>query len=232
MQLFVRKRALALGLLISACTPGEPRTTDDPSTTAATTSETTTGESSTTHPTTTPLDPTTDASTTADPTTATTADPTTTCADLCQRILDCRIPTTVEQCTADCEATAPALQACTLACIDARTCDDLLHCTTLCNHEGDPDATPYADCVDDAAHCLPDVYVCINTAHGDEQFSVCAPFCDDQGQCPIPTTGTAPPVCDLDTVPHTCSLDCSDGQQCPDDMTCDIESGICAWPVL
>ncbi|WP_434418033.1 hypothetical protein [Nannocystis pusilla] len=76
------------------------------------------------------------------------------------------------------------------------------------------------------------MYLCIASAHDGLEFSVRAPFCGDDGERPVPATGTATPQCDLDGRPQVCSLDCSDGQQCPDDRVCDREgSGLCMWPV-
>ncbi len=219
-----------------ACAPAEPQTTDVTNT--GTTDAI--GPDSTTDLTDAPTD-----STTAEPTTApdsstglltdtTTLDPTAggpaTCAELCQRIVDCDVPLALDACIDECEATEPTPQTCLLAC-DQPVCADLLHCTTVCNHPGDPNASPYAPCGEDASKCQPGVYICQAAKHGDEQFSVCAPFCDEDQPCPVPTTGNAPTQCDLSSRPSTCSLDCSDGQQCPDDMVCDIKGGICSHPL-
>ncbi|MFY0540427.1 hypothetical protein [Nannocystis pusilla] len=150
---------------------------------------------------------------------------------MCERTSECTPQVTLEQCIAACEATDDELRACVLAC-DQPVCEDLLMCTSLCAHEGDPNATPYATCEDGASTCQPGVYLCIASAHDGLEFSVCTPFCDENGECPTPATGTATPQCDLDGRPHTCSLDCSGGQQCPDDMVCDLQgSGLCMWPV-
>ncbi|PCC70243.1 hypothetical protein SAMN02745121_03429 [Nannocystis exedens] len=108
----------------------------------------------------------------------------------------------------------------------------MLACTTACAPQGDPNAPPYAACEDSSATCQPGVVVCIASAHDGLEFSVCAPFCGDDDDCPLPASGTATPACDLDSRPSVGSLDCSEGQQCPDDMVCDLQgSGLCMWPV-
>lgn len=148
------------------------------------------------------------------------------CAPLCERSIACGVPVMLEACIADCESVAPLLQSCLLAC-DLAVCDDLLACTTACAEPGDPTAPPYGSC---ESECQPGVVVCIATSHPDgTELSVCAPYCDPDGQCPVPETGTAPPRCDLETNPPVCSLDCSAGQQCPEGMTCD--DGFCSWLV-
>lgn len=148
------------------------------------------------------------------------------CAALCERVIACGVPTMLEACVTDCEVAAPLLQSCLLAC-DPTVCDELLTCTTACAEPGDPTAPPYASC---QGECQPGVNVCIATSLPDgTEFSVCAPYCDQDGQCPVAKTGTAPPRCDLETIPPVCSLDCSADQQCPDDMTC--ADGLCTWPV-
>ncbi len=221
--------ALALG-----CGPGDSQTTTastDPSTGPLTEAQTdsSTADSSTAEPTTSP-DSSTGSSTGA-LTDSSTAEPTTgdpaTCADLCQRTVDCGVPLALDACIDECQVTEGTLQTCLLAC-DQPVCDDLLHCTTVCSHTGDPNAEPYAVCGENASTCLPDVYFCEEAVWDGEQFSVCAPFCDVDDPCPVPTTGNAPPQCDLQSRPSTCTLDCTGGQQCPDDMVCDIKSGICS----
>ncbi|WAS95729.1 hypothetical protein [Nannocystis punicea] len=170
-------------------------------------------------------DPGTDSSTAA-----TTGEPRT-CAALCQRTHDCDVPVSLEQCNSECEAADAALRACLVAC-DQPVCDDLLMCTTACAHQGDPNAPPYASCEGSSATCQPGVVVCIASAHDGLEFSVCAPYCGDDDPCPLPASGTATPVCDLDNQPSVCSLDCSQGQQCPEDMVCDLQgTGFCMWPI-
>ncbi|MBZ5711965.1 hypothetical protein [Nannocystis pusilla] len=167
----------------------------------------------------------TDDSATDASTAATTGEPGV-CAQLCQRTVDCEVPVALEQCVADCEAAAPALRACIVAC-DQPVCEDMLMCTTLCAQPGDPDATPYASCEDDASSCQPGTYLCIENNDG---LTACTPFCDENEQCPVPATGDAIPTCDTADEPKLCSLDCSGGQQCPDDMICDPKSALCMWP--
>lgn len=100
-------------------------------------------------------------------------------------------------------------------------------CTTTCADPGDPTAPPYASC---QGECKPGVNVCVATVQPDgSEFSVCVPYCDQDGQCPVTKTGTAPPRCDREVIPPICVLDCSTGQQCPDDMAC--ADGLCTWPV-
>lgn len=223
--------ALTLALALGCGGPGEPgtsETTGEPTTTGdASTGVTggpTTGGSSSGG---------TGSGASGDATTAET-DATTgdsgTCAQLCQRTSGCTGQGSLEQCVADCEASDDALRDCVAAC-DQATCEELLMCTSLCAHEGDPNATPYAICEDSASTCQPGVYLCIHSAHDGLEFSVCAPFCDADDECPTPATGTATPQCDLTSRPNLCSLDCSGGQQCPDDMVCDLQgSGLCMWP--
>ncbi|MFZ6181310.1 hypothetical protein [Nannocystis pusilla] len=229
---FRRLAALVPVLALACGGPGDPVTSETASDPATTTDDTSPGSTSSSTTTGGPVTegpvtegPGTDAST--DATTGQTGD----CAQLCQRTSECTPQVTLEQCTAACEAADDELRACVLAC-DQPVCDDLLMCTTLCAHEGDPNATPYATCEDGASTCQPGVYLCIASAHDGLEFSVCTPFCGDDGECPTPATGTATPQCDLDARPQVCSLDCSGGQQCPDDMVCDLQgSGLCMWPV-
>ncbi len=154
------------------------------------------------------------------------------CAQVCQHMSECGVPLPLEQCNADCEAADDELRGCILAC-DQAVCEDLLMCTTLCAHEGDPNATPYGNCDGGVGQCRPEVYLCIASADQglDAEFTVCTPFCDENDECPVPATGEAPPRCDLAVEPAVCALDCSDGQQCPDDMVCAPTSGMCMWAV-
>ncbi|MCY0987557.1 hypothetical protein OV203_10510 [Nannocystis sp. ILAH1] len=218
---------------VTSQTASDPTTTTDETSTGSTSSSTTTGGPVTEGPVT--EGPVTEGPVTEGPGTETSTDATTgqagDCAQMCERTSECTPQVTLEQCIAACEATDDELRACVFAC-DQPVCEDLLMCTTLCAHEGDPNATPYATCEDGASTCQPGVYMCIVSAHDGLEFSVCTPFCDDEGECPTPATGTATPQCDLDGRPHVCSLDCSGGQQCPDDMVCDLQgSGLCMWPV-
>jgi hypothetical protein len=233
--------ALVLALAPACGEPGEPGTTDSTSGQTAT-DDPSTGETST-NPTTgttgndnSTTDATTDTTTastdpTTDPTTdATTGEPGANCADWCQQASACA-QLSVEQCTAECESADHAMRTCLLAC-DQTQCDDLLMCTTVCAQPGDPNATPYSHCEEDASTCAPGVYLCMHSSHDGLDFSVCTPFCDDDDQCPVPATGTATPQCDTAGEPSLCTLDCSQGQQCPDDMVCDLEgSGMCMWPI-
>ena len=219
--------ALALGL---GC--GAP---NDPGATETASGQVTTDDAST-GPTT---GPTTSGSATG--TEATTGGPTTSaeattgaagsCALLCARMSACSDEVSLEPCVADCEAADDGLRACLVAC-DQAECPDLQLCTTACASPGDPDATPYANCEDGSATCQPGVYFCIASAYEglETEFTACSPFCDDEGNCPAPETGDATPVCDLGGTPALCSLDCSEGEQCPDDMVCD-PGGRCMWPV-
>lgn len=58
---------------------------------------------------------------------------------------------------------------------------------------------------------------------------VCHISCD-QGPCPLPSTGNATPLCDMD---NFCVLDCAGDLQCPDGMLCDysfsFEGYRCVW---
>ncbi|MCY1058515.1 hypothetical protein [Nannocystis sp. SCPEA4] len=221
--------ALVQALALGCGEPGsetsatsEASTTGDASTDGTSASPTTSGASTD--------DPTTDDTSTDASTTATTGEPGV-CAQLCQRTVDCEVPVSLEQCIADCEAADEALRDCVAAC-DQPVCEDLLMCTSTCAQPGDPNAPPYASCEGSAATCQPGVLICINSAHDDLEFTVCAPYCGDNDECPVPATGTATPVCDVNSEPKVCSLDCSEGQQCPDDMVCDLHgSGLCMWPV-
>lgn len=244
MHLVARLRALGTTfitalLLAPACgEPGETGTTEstggqtatDPSSTGETSSNPTTGGPGTTDDSGTTASPgTTDDSGTTRDTDDTAGEPGS-CADWCQQASACtQLP--VEQCTSQCEAADQALRTCLLAC-DQTECEDLLMCTTVCAQPGDPNATPYAPCENDASTCAPGVYVCTHSLHDGLEFSVCTPFCDDDDQCPTPATGNATPTCNTADEPNLCTLDCSQGQQCPDDMVCDLQgSGACMWPV-
>jgi hypothetical protein len=62
--------------------------------------------------------------------------------------------------------------------------------------------------------------------------SVCGTeTCVDVSDCPAPAaTGTALPACGDVTgnfIPD-CHLDCSDGRECPDGMTCEADT-LCVW---
>jgi hypothetical protein len=60
----------------------------------------------------------------------------------------------------------------------------------------------------------------------------CTVECEDaEADCPVPTSGTAVPVCEGPPGTDICSLDCTDGD-CPDGMDC-IEIFMlmrCSWP--
>ena len=70
----------------------------------------------------------------------------------------------------------------------------------------------------------------------DNDTQVCTWGCGVAAPCPEPLSGNAPAVCA--SQPHTCVLDCSAGQTCPDGMVCDsvsfapgqAEIMACAWP--
>lgn len=217
--------ALAFAVWVLACGPGESESTSDPPSTADTSSsDPTAGASTGTTP------PGTSSDATAEVPTSSSSDATageaSPCAQLCERSIECEVPVTLDVCIADCEAVDPTLLSCLLAC-DQTVCDDFLLCTSVCAQPGDPTAPPYGSC---EAPCQPGVIVCVDTSNLDgSEFSVCAPFCNEDDACPVPETGTAPPRCDLEARPSVCLLDCSAGQQCPDDMVCD--AGLCTWAV-
>lgn len=60
---------------------------------------------------------------------------------------------------------------------------------------------------------------------------ICHDGCTDVGDCPIPATGTAVPMC-MDVFGYTtCALSCAGGLTCPDGMTCSgvAYDEICHW---
>lgn len=75
---------------------------------------------------------------------------------------------------------------------------------------------PYAPCPNGDEDCPPGWDECIDVADG---ASWCAHDCDQPDDCEVPATGDAEVVC-AGPSGHSCALDCSDGQTCPDGMAC------------
>ncbi|MCX4247369.1 hypothetical protein [Paraliomyxa miuraensis] len=73
-----------------------------------------------------------------------------------------------------------------------------------CVLDGGPECTkPYEECYDSAA----------------PEFTVCTIPCDEDSDCPEPSTGNAEVVC-AGQGNDQCLLDCSGGATCPDGMEC------------
>lgn len=82
---------------------------------------------------------------------------------------------------------------------------------------GDPDnaLTGFA-CIDGETDAL--------TGFG--RFAVCLPACSDSSSCPdAPDGASAAPSCDGDR----CYLECTRTAECPSDMTCVPERGVCMF---
>ncbi len=147
------------------------------------------------------------------------------CAPLCAQVVACGVPVTAAECATNCQTSPAELRSCLLAC-NTSVCEDLLRCTTACAAPGNPAALPYGACADG---CRPGVTVCLaSVVAGGPEHAVCAPFCDPEGRCPAPDTGTAVAQCDTAAMPPVCSLNCNEGRICPDDMVC--LQGTCTWP--
>ncbi|WP_157069452.1 hypothetical protein [Sandaracinus amylolyticus] len=63
-----------------------------------------------------------------------------------------------------------------------------------------------------------------------EQGGTCQPSCFTDADCPVPSSGTAVPDCDV--AGTSCSLDCGAGQTCPDGQVCGAVLGrlVCVVP--
>jgi hypothetical protein len=89
----------------------------------------------------------------------------------------------------------------------------------------------YGDCInnDEAVACV-EGEVCLTAQDGN---GVCGlGGCMGDGDCAVPATGDAPPICvDLSGMGDMfCILDCSADQTCPDGMVCDGDiGGVCVW---
>lgn len=88
-------------------------------------------------------------------------------------------------------------------------------------HYGDcNDEYGRAVCLDDEPYC--DAYPDASLA----ELNVCVPGCEVVEDCPTPATGDATVTCVGE--PAGCVLDCSNGEQCPDEMEC-AATGACMW---
>ena len=83
---------------------------------------------------------------------------------------------------------------------------------------------PYASCNDQ--DCPRGWDECIDVAG----VSWCSHYCDTPDDCEAPLTGDAAVVC-AGPSGNSCALDCSDGQTCPDGMSCtELFSVVrCVW---
>lgn len=98
----------------------------------------------------------------------------------------------------------------------------------------DPDSAAGTEGFGDCINALPDVAClegefCIGTAAGTE--AVCGYACNEVADCPdLPAGGDASSVCNDvtgDALPE-CTIDCSGGETCPDQMSCFFEL-LCMW---
>ena len=93
---------------------------------------------------------------------------------------------------------------------------------------GDP---LYPPCQFDADPVCEEPYMaCYDFAMG---YSACTSPCENDGDCPQPTTGDAPAVC-AGPMSDQCIVDCANGETCPDGMECVAVAGgmfnRCLWP--
>lgn len=91
---------------------------------------------------------------------------------------------------------------------------------------GEPPGSGYGDCLDDPMLCAPGE-VCLSFG----PFAVCSEQgCRSADDCEMPPAGEAQPGCqDIDNdFSIDCYLDCSNGEACPDGMTC-VGTTVCVW---
>ncbi|MDC0746229.1 hypothetical protein [Polyangium mundeleinium] len=153
------------------------------------------------------------------------------CEALCQHLAACEVNITPEECAASCADADEAYLSCVTGC-DQEVCSEWMNCSTLCHNGGNPGGDPYGSCeVSVEVDCPPGVVICMATQSpaGDEQQSVCAPYCSADKTCPIPATGNAVPTCGTEDHPPLCTLDCSGGKTCPDGMICSLANDRCMW---
>lgn len=134
-------------------------------------------------------------------------------------------PSSAEDPTTNPETTDPTL--------DTSTTDPGTEATTEPAGEssstGDPALPYYVDC-DNSDQCGPNG-TCVGFDYGEGIANICYVSCD-LGECPVPESGTADPICI--GVYNGCGLDCGNDAECPGGMECYylVNFGVsrCAWP--
>lgn len=95
------------------------------------------------------------------------------------------------------------------------------------------DELPYPPCTLDQDPVCPLPYEeCYDLLVPD--YTVCTMPCQEDGECPVPTSGDAVPVC-AGQNDDQCVLECAGGATCPDGMECQMAgpAGMferCVWP--
>lgn len=163
----------------------------------------------------------------------------------CEELCDCPAPPEGFEKMARCEdqfgpgGQLDDIQECFLDCSGGDACPDGMFCDNgVCFAGEDPGAIPdYGDCINQQGTC-DNMGQCLSDG---ETFGTCATSgCTDAGDCGDgPGTGDAEPACT--TLPDDssiCTLECTDGQTCPDGMVClaltlgmDSIGSHCMWPV-
>jgi len=82
---------------------------------------------------------------------------------------------------------------------------------------GEPPADAYPACMADEDCSEPYTLCWPPKNFGTPNF--CTLECTDAGECPVPTSGEATPVCEGPPDTNICVLDCTEGE-CPDGMNC------------
>lgn len=87
----------------------------------------------------------------------------------------------------------------------------------------------YGPCTDNP-HCGMGSQLASVSSEGD---CLCKVFCEEDADCPIPSSGSSEPVCVLDDffvdgMNGECALPCSESELCPDELVC--ITGTCRGP--
>lgn len=123
------------------------------------------------------------------------------------------------ECASPCGVGSPEAQS---ACTDSEASTETVGTTTETAAAEDP---VYPSC----EPACTSSQVCVTYDQGEQ---LCSHTCTSDDDCPSPETGNAPAICSS----NRCVLDCTDGQTCPDEMTCeDVQIGgsrvtRCVWP--
>jgi len=103
---------------------------------------------------------------------------------------------------------------------------------------GEPPEATYPACADENPVCPEDYDECFNFPPPYDFYNLCTVHCNNPGQCPDTTSGTAIPVC-IAQVGDLCLLNCAGGLICPSGMACetlDFGGGFvvdrCVWTTL
>lgn len=90
--------------------------------------------------------------------------------------------------------------------------------TSQDSSSGEPPDDSYPSCMIDDDCAAPYTLCWPPEKFGTPNF--CTHECNNAGQCPVPTSGAATPVCEGPPGIDVCVLDCSEGE-CPTGMSCD-----------